>query len=142
MTFNFVGLAATLATFLGIWVGHVSVRKVESIAPSIGLPSLIYLLLGLGCEVGGLLSRQPALSAGLGILGITFLFDAFELVRQQRRVVKGHAPAHPENPRHAKILAENTSATTHDLLKREPVGRQVAPDEAVRLIADHDPRTA
>ncbi len=137
MTVNNVGLAATLATFIGIWVGHVSVRKVESIAPTIWLPASIYGLLGLGCEVGAVLSAQPAVSAALGILGITFLFDAFEMVRQQRRIVKGHAPAHPDNPRHAQILKEHGTATTLDLLKREPLGRPVASDEAVRLVAEH-----
>ncbi len=137
MTVNNVGLAATLATFLGIWVGHVSVRKVESIASTIWLPSLIYGLLGVACEIGAFLSIHPALEAALGILGITFLFDAFEMVRQQRRIMKGHAPAHPENPRHARIIAEHASATTHDLLKREPIGRPVAPDEATQLIAEH-----
>jgi hypothetical protein len=58
----------------------------------------------------------------LGILGITLLFDSFELVRQQKRIMKGHAPANPDNPRHAKILREYPSATTLDLLKREPMG--------------------
>ncbi len=137
MTVNIVGLAATLATFLGIWVGHVSVRKVESIASTIWLPSLLYAALGIGCEVGALLSAHPALSAALGILGITFLFDAFEMVRQQRRIMKGHAPAHPDNPRHAQILREHSAATTLDLLKREPIGRVVTADEAVKLLADH-----
>ncbi len=137
MSLNVVGLAATASTFIGIWVGHVSVRKVESIAPTIWLPSLIYGLLGLGCEVGALLSPHPAPSAALGILGITFLFDAFEMVRQQRRIVKGHAPAHPENPRHAQILREHGTATTLDLLKRDPIGRRVGPDEAIQLIAEH-----
>src|SRR5512135_610950 len=137
MNINFVGLAATASTFIGIWVGHVSVRKVESIAPTIWLPSLIYGLLGVACEIGAFLSVHPALEAALGILGITFLFDAFEMVRQQRRIIKGHAPAHPDNPRHARILAEHASATTNDLLKREPVGRLVGVDEAVRLIAEH-----
>jgi len=138
MTVNMVGLAATLATFLGIWVGHVSVRKVESIATVLWVPSLIYALLGAACEVAAVLSAHPALSAALGILGITFLFDAFEMVRQQRRIFHGHAPAHPENPRHARILREHSTATTLDMLKREPVGRQVGHDEAVKLLARHE----
>ncbi len=137
MTVNNVGLAAVLATFVGIWVGHVSVRKVESVAPTIWLPSTIYALMGIGCEIGALLSSAAALSVALGILGITFLFDAFEMVRQQRRIVKGHAPAHPGNARHAQILSEHSTATTLDLLKREPVGRPVAADEAVSLVAEH-----
>ncbi len=137
MTVNITGLAATLATFLGIWVGHVSVRKVESTATTIWVPAVIYAALGIGCEVGALLSGQPSLEAALGILGITFLFDAFEMVRQQRRIVKGHAPANPQNPRHAKIMKEHGTATTVDLLKREPIGRVVNAVEAVRLAAEH-----
>ncbi len=52
-------------------------------------------------------------------LGITALFDALEFRRQFRRVKQGHAPANPNNPRHAPWLAEG-KATTADLLKREP----------------------
>ncbi len=37
------------------------------------------------------------LSGSLGIFGITLLWDALECVRQQRRVVRGHAPANPQN---------------------------------------------
>jgi len=37
----------------------------------------------------------------LGILGITLLWDALELVRQAQRVKIGRAPANPANPRHA-----------------------------------------
>ena len=29
MTFNWIGVAAALATFFGVWIGHVTVRKVE-----------------------------------------------------------------------------------------------------------------
>ncbi len=137
MTVNNVGLAATLATFIGIWVGHVSVRKVESTATNIWVPSAIYATLGIASEIGAVLSAQPPLQAALGILGITFLFDAFEMVRQQRRIVKGHAPANPLNPRHARIMKEHGTATTVDLLKREPIGRVVNTVEAVRLAAEH-----
>jgi len=57
----------------------------------------------------------------LGILGITLLWDAFEIYRQQNRVKHGHAPANPNNPRHARFLADpHFHATTEDLLKCEP----------------------
>jgi hypothetical protein len=62
------------------------------------------------------------ISGACGILGMTALFDALEFRRQFKRVKKGHAPANPNNPRHAPLLAEG-QATTVDLLKREPVGR-------------------
>jgi hypothetical protein len=44
--------------------------------------------------------------AVLGILGITLLWDALEMTRQQRRICKGHAHANPDNPRHARILEQ------------------------------------
>jgi hypothetical protein len=70
-----------------------------------------------------------------GILGITLLFDALEFTPQQNRVKKGHAPANPNNPRHIKILAGYASATTIDLLKRDPIGRAASADEAAQLIS-------
>lgn len=137
MTLNWIGPAAAAGAFIGIWVGHVSVRKVESVASTIWMPMSIYALLGLACEVGSVLIAARPAQAALGILGITFLFDAFEVLRQQRRIIKGHAPAQPGNPRHAKILASHSSATTLDLLKRHPIGRRVDAEEAIRLIAEH-----
>jgi hypothetical protein len=77
------------------------------------------------------------LQTALGIFGITLLWDALEFTRQQKRIIKGHAPANPNNPRHAKILAEYKSATTHDLLNRDPIGRVVSADEAIQLITPH-----
>jgi hypothetical protein len=75
------------------------------------------------------------LSAACGILGTTLLWDALELRRQERRVRKGHAPANPRNPRHARILAESPAATTLNLLKREPLGRPVPPAQASELVS-------
>lgn len=125
MTLNSTGLIAALCAFAGIWLGHVTVRKVESISPTLWIPTLLFIGAGLGLEILSLQSADRALSAGLGILGITLLWDALELMRQQRRVRKGHAPANPRNPRHARILAEHPSATSLDLLKREPTGAPV-----------------
>jgi hypothetical protein len=62
------------------------------------------------------------LSAGSGIFAVTFLWDALEFLRQQNRIKHGHAPANPNNPRHAKILAEYPEATTFDWLDRDPRG--------------------
>ena len=126
MEINTLGLTAALTAFLAIWGGHVSVRKIEFISPTIWLPTIIFAALGIITEYFSLSTVHRPLSAALGILGITLLFDAFELTRQQKRIRKGHAPANPNNPRHAKILAEpNSHATTHDLLKREPTGKPI-----------------
>jgi len=120
---NILGLVAALTAFFSIWFGHVAVRKIEFISPTIWLPTAIFAALGFLAEFLSLSAFHRPLSTVFGILGITFLFDALEFTRQQRRIKKGHAPANPSNPRHAKILAEHPSATTLDLLKREPTGK-------------------
>lgn len=120
MTLNPLGLASALAAFLGTWLGHVTVRKVEAAAPILWPPILIALALGLGLETWSLVTDSRIISAFTGILGITVLWDALEFVRQEKRIKKGHAPAKPTNPRHARILTAYPAATTINLLKREP----------------------
>ena len=134
MEINTLGLVTAVTAFLTIWIGHVAVRKVEAEARDIRLPMLIAITLGLLTEYAALSTANRQLSTVLGILGITLLWDAFEIYRQQNRIKHGHAPANRNNPRHAMILAEYSSATTLDLLKRDPIGRQVSPEEAPKLI--------
>lgn len=122
MAINTLGLVAAVTAFLTIWGGHVAVRKVEAEARDIRIPMTVTVLLGLITEYVSLITINRPLSIALGILGITLLWDAFEIYRQQNRIKHGHAPANPNNPRHAKILKEHSSATTLDLLKREPTG--------------------
>ncbi len=137
MQINTLGLVAALTAFLSIWIGHVAVRKIEFISPTIGLPTVIFTTLGVFAEYCSLITDSVSLKTALGIAGITLLWDAHEFTRQQKRIRKGHAPANPNNPRHAKILAEHSSATIINLLKREPVGRPVSHAEAVKLIEHH-----
>ena len=127
---NPIGVVAALATFLSVWFGHVAVRKVESISPTIWIPSAVFTALGLLMGFISLSTTNRSLSVALGILAITLLFDALELRRQQNRVRKGHAPANPNNPRHARILAEYSSATTLDLLKRDPNEHSLPAEQA------------
>jgi hypothetical protein len=122
MTINLLGPIVAFTAFFSIWFGHVAVRKIEAIAPTLWIPSTIFALLGTLCEWLSLKASSLLVATVFGILGITLLFDSFEFIRQQRRIMKGHAPANPDNPRHAKILKEYPSATTLDLLKREPIG--------------------
>src|SRR6266540_3974690 len=117
---NPIGLIAAVTAFFSIWFGHVSVRKIEAIVSSIWLPTIGFAVAGIAFEWFSLSTFSLTLSTVLGILGITFLFDAFEFARQQKRIIKGHAPANPNNPRHANILKQYLSATTLDLLKRDP----------------------
>lgn len=134
MQINSLGSIAALTAFFSIWIGHVTVRKVEFISPSLRLPTFLFASAGLALEYGSMLSANRALAVVFGIAGITLLWDALELTRQQRRICKGHAPANPKNPRHAAILVEYPRAMTIDLLKREPLGRTVSPDEAIDLL--------
>ncbi len=120
---NFIGAGATLTAFFSIWFGHVAVRKIEFVSPTIWIPTTIFTALGLVTEYWSLVTSHRLLSTSLGILGITLLFDALEFTRQQKRIKKGHSPANPKNPRHSQILGDtNFHATTLDLLKREPTG--------------------
>lgn len=137
MELNFIGMVAATAVFLGIWLGHVSVRVIESKATKLWPPILIAVALGLTFELCSLITDHKLISTATGILGITILWDALEFVRQEKRVKKGHAPANPDNPRHARILATSPSATTRDLLKRDPTGHSVSPEEALQRITDY-----
>ena len=121
MHFNWIGLASAVATFLGVWIGHVSVRRIEKSVVRLWIPATLALCSGLGLELASFLTPNLFLSVSCGILGMTLLWDALELgYRQQKRVKEGYAPANPNNPRHAKILATHVNATTIDWLDRDP----------------------
>ena len=130
MELNFVGLASALATFFGVWIGHVSVRKIEREVEKLWMPTLIAIFIGMLLGFASTLTSNLPLSAASGILAVTFLWDALEIaVRQPKRIKHGHAPANPNNPRHAMILAEHPESTTIDLLDRDPIGRPYTADE-------------
>jgi hypothetical protein len=134
MNENFIGPIAALATFIGIWAGHVLVRKIEYGSVSIKLPTICFALLGILLLIGSFLINSLTLSATLGILAMTALWDAYEFFRQEQRIIKGHAPANPNNPRHIEILKKHATATTLDMLKRDPIGRPTNHDEAIQLV--------
>ena len=129
MQINSIGIVSALAAFLSIWWGHVAVRKVEAVSTHLWLPMLAAIMLGIGAETVALRTDNINLSAACGIVGIIFLWDAFEFYRQQKRVIRGHAPANPNNPRHARILAEYVTSTTLDWLARNPRGMPYSAEE-------------
>jgi len=134
MDLNWIGMIAATATFIGVWIGHVSVRKIEYVSPTVWVPSIVALFLGLLLEFGALLSEDLYISAALGIFGITVLWDSLEFWRQHHRVEKGHAPANSNNPRHARLLSENNTVTTIDCLDRDPTGRQLSVDDLREIL--------
>lgn len=134
---NWVGLVAAFCTFLGVWLGHVSVRWIERQVARLWIPSAGFAALGLGLEFASLwtFGLSPLIAAGCGILGVTLLVDSHELFRQQERVRRGRASANPHNPRHARILAEHPDAVPFDWLDREPRGQAYSAEE-LRLIRE------
>lgn len=140
---QFAGFWMALATFLGIWWGHVGVRWIEAHSRSIIPPIVAFIVIGLALNAYSLFAPNLTLAGVSSIIGITLLWDALEVWRQERRVVHGHAPANPNNPRHAAILASG-HGTTEDLLDREPQGYPVgqqsapAPVQPITMRADQD----
>lgn len=122
---QFAGFWMALATFVGIWWGHVGVRWLEAHSPRIWPPTLALLACGIALNLYSLFAPNLTLSGVSSIIGITLLWDALEMHRQQKRVLKGHAPANPNNPRHAAYLTAG-KGTTEDLLDREPQGSPVS----------------
>lgn len=135
MSINLIGTVAGLAAFLGIWGGHVAVRKIEFVATRLWPPVSLAVLLGLLLEALALRAGSPLVSAACGILGATCLWDGVEFLRQQRRVQIGHAPANPRNPRHARIMAAFPQASSVDWLDRSPRGAPYTPQELSDLKA-------
>lgn len=130
MELNWLGPASAFATFFGVWIGHVCVRKIEREVERTWIPSTLALLFGLGLVAASFITPNLILSAICGILAVTLLWDALELaVRQPGRIKRGHAPANPDNPRHAQILAAHPNATTIDWLDRAPRGFPFKKDE-------------
>ena len=130
MDINWLGLAAALSTFFGVWIGHVSVRKIERDVVRIWIPTSLSLLLGIGLLSASFVTSSLILSTIYGILAVTLFWDALEFgVRQPNRIKEGHAPANPNNPRHAQILSTHPNATTIDWLDRDPRGTPYSKEE-------------
>jgi hypothetical protein len=103
------GPVLAVVTFLTIWWGHVLVRITHyhygtKPAPAIFLGGLLLLL-------GSTQTGSDLLSAALGIVGLTLVWDAFELHRQELRVRQGHAPL---NPRVHRVAAGMAAARMAD----------------------------
>lgn len=96
MTLQWAGPVLAAVTVLSIWFGHVMVRRVNYHFGTRPVP--LVALLGAAALAASLFAADNLLSAILGIVGITTLWDAFELVRQEKRAQRGHAPRNPKRP--------------------------------------------
>jgi hypothetical protein len=71
MEINVVGPAAAFATFFGIWIGHVTVRKIEYELVNLWVPTFIVLSISVVLEVFSFLTSRLSLSVASGILAMT-----------------------------------------------------------------------
>ena len=111
MELQFAGPILAVVTFLTIWWGHVLVRVVHFYSGTRLAP--VIMLLGLVSLLGSTQVSADLLAASLGIVGLTLVWDAFELHRQEARVRLGHAPLNPRvHHKAAGMLAATLAAST------------------------------
>jgi hypothetical protein len=106
------GPVLAVVTFLTIWWGHVLVRITHYYYGT--KPGPVIFLGGLLLLLGSTQTGSDLLSASLGIVGLTLVWDAFELHRQELRVRQGHAPLNPRVHRVAAGLAASRLAESPD----------------------------
>lgn len=102
------GPILAVVTFLTIWGGHVMVRIVHYYAGT--KPAPVMFGIGLLLLLGTTQTSNEIAAGAVGIVGLTLLWDAFELHRQEARVRQGHAPLNPRVHREAAGLAAATLA--------------------------------
>jgi hypothetical protein len=96
MTLQWSGPILASLTLGTIRFGHAAVRRMNYLYGTRPVPCV--LALGLSLLLCSLLVTSDLASGALGVLGVTTLWDAFELVRQEERIRRGHAPANPNRP--------------------------------------------
>lgn len=100
---QWAGPVLAVVTFLTIWWGHVLVRIVHYYMGT--RPAPVVFLGGLLLLLGSTQTGNDLLAGICGIVGLTLLWDAFELFRQEARVRQGHAPLNPKVHKVAAGLA-------------------------------------
>ena len=96
MILQWAGPVLALTTLATIGFGHVVVRKVNYLYGTKPVPYVF--ILGLVFLFFSLRVDSDLASAALGIIAMTTLWDAYELIRQEERIRRGHAPANPNRP--------------------------------------------
>ena len=106
------GLLLAGVTFLTVWWGHVLVRIVHYYMGTRPAPALF--LAGLLSLLATTQTTNDLLAGVGGIVGLTLMWDAFELHRQELRVRQGHAPLNPRVHRQAAGIAAASLAHAND----------------------------
>ena len=96
MTLQWAGPVLAVFTIATIAFGHTAVRKVNYLYGTKPVPCVF--AMGLVILFLSLHVTADLVSAILGIIGTTTLWDAYELIRQEERVRRGRAPVNPDRP--------------------------------------------
>ena len=96
MGIEWAGPAFAATTVATIWLGHELVRKVNYHFGT--WPAIPLFALGIAITVSTLFVTSPLLSGVLGIIGLTTIVDGNEILRQEKRIRRGHAPENPNRP--------------------------------------------
>jgi hypothetical protein len=121
---EWTGVVAALAVFGAVWAGHAGVRAIEYRSLRLAPAMAILAAAGLALEVLASLSGIRLFAVAEGIVGMTLLFDAFELRRQFRRVRDGRARANPLNPRHRPYIESGVALVADPLDPDRPHGEE------------------
>ncbi len=96
MTVEWAGAVLAVVTVATIGLGHVMVRKANYLFGTI--PAIPLFFLGAGILTASVFMSSDLLSAVMGIVGVTTVWDGVEMLRQENRVRRGHAPENPRRP--------------------------------------------
>jgi len=96
MNFESAGPIFAVTTVVTIAVGHHLVRKLNY---HLGTrPAVPLFVLGALIFAASFLVANQIGSGVLGIVGLTTIVDGVEIIRQEKRIARGHAPMNPERP--------------------------------------------
>jgi hypothetical protein len=96
MTVEWAGPIFAITTVVTIAVGHHLVRALNyhlGTTPAIPLFILGTLIFG-----ASFLMESDIGSGVLGIVGLTTVVDGIEILKQEKRIARGHAPMNPKRP--------------------------------------------
>ena len=93
MHLQWTGLSLAAAIFITIAAGHHLVRWANFHFGT--RPALPLFITGASIMAVSLFVQSTLVSALLGIAGLTTAVDGFEIIRQEKRAVKGHAKRNP-----------------------------------------------
>lgn len=96
MSIEWAGPIFAVTTIVTIAAGHHLVRKLNYYFGT--RPAMPLFLLGAAVFGASFVVQNDILSGVLGIVGLTTVVDGLEVIKQEKRVARGHAPMNPKRP--------------------------------------------